>query len=210
MLKQPYGSNRRPSGLSLIELMVALVAGLVVSGAAMALVVALIKSNSETIRATRLTQELRTTAEVMSRDLRRARSVTDPIANVGAAAPLGSCNAITPASTDTPPSGSCVKYAYDCKKDSAGSITGNFAAIGLVGGKVRIASSTTAMPACPAATDGVQLSSDLVTVTGLTITAVNADAYSIRLAGRFTNDAGATPLTRWITQEVRIRSAVVN
>ncbi|NUS38964.1 MAG: hypothetical protein HOQ02_08075 [Lysobacter sp.] len=190
--------------------MVALVAGLVVSGAAVALVVALIKSNSETIRATRLTQELRTTAEVMSRDLRRARSVTDPIANVGAATPLGACNAITPASTDTPPNGSCVKYAYDCKKDSAGVVTGQFNAIGLVGGKVRMVSLGTGMPACPAATDGTQLSSDLVTVTGLTITALNADGYTIRVAGRFTNDASATPLTRWITQEVRVRSAAIN
>ena len=81
-LKQLRGFQHRVRGFSLIELMVAMVAGLLVSGAAIALIVAMIKSNAETIRATRLTQELRTTAEVIARNLRRARSVTDPIANV--------------------------------------------------------------------------------------------------------------------------------
>ena len=39
-------------GVSLIELMIAMVAGLIVTGAAVALIVAMIKSNAETIKAT--------------------------------------------------------------------------------------------------------------------------------------------------------------
>ena len=95
MLNSSPSGMHRQRGVSLIEMMIALVAGLVVSGAALALVLATMKSNSETIKATRLTQELRATADVIARDLRRARSVTDPIANVDVATSLQTCNTIT-------------------------------------------------------------------------------------------------------------------
>jgi hypothetical protein len=72
-----------------------------------------------------------------------------------------------------------------------------------------MATSTSAVPACPTAGTGTQLSSDIITITGLNISAFN-DAYTIRLSGRFTNDPSATPLSRSITQEVRVRSAAVN
>jgi type IV pilus assembly protein PilW len=197
----------RPArGFSLVELMIALVVGMVVSGAALALVVSIMKSNADTIRATRLTQELRTTAEVIARDLRRARSVSDPVANVGAASVLSACNTISPASSDPTPSGSCITYGYDC----ASAASGTFRAVGLAGGKVRLASSTSATPSCPTSTSGTQLSSDAVTITGLTFTALNSDGYTIRVSGRFTNDPSSTsPLLRSITQEVRVRSAAV-
>lgn len=211
MLTKAFGPGRQ-QGLSLIELMVALVAGLIVSGAAIALVVAIIKSNAETIRGTRLTQELRTTAEVMARDLRRARGVSDPIANVGLASAslLKNCNTVSPAAGA---SATCAKYAYDCAADSSGTFTGGqFAAIGLAGNKVRIVTSTTAMPACPTSTTGTQISSDMVKITGLTVSADAAtDGYTIRLTGQFANDPSTTnPLVRSVSQEVRIRSAAVN
>jgi len=197
-------------GFSLVELMIALVVGMVVSGAAIALVVSIMKSNADTIRATRLTQELRTTAEVIGRDLRRARSVQDPVANVGAATVLNACNTISPASSDPSPSGTCITYAYDCDKPSSGSTTGTFRAVGLAAGKVRLANSSSATPSCPSATTGTQLSSDAITITGLTFTALNSDGYTIRVTGRFTNDPSSTnPLLRSITQEVRVRSAAV-
>jgi type IV pilus assembly protein PilW len=204
MLRKQFQPPALSHGLSLIELMIALVAGLIVSGAALALVVSIMKSNADTIRATRLTQELRTTAEIMARDLRRARGVTDPIVNVGiaTASMLKACNAITPVSGA---SASCVTFGYDC----TGATVGTFHAIGVAGGKVRMAASTSAVPACPTAGTGTQLSSDIITITGLNISAFN-DAYTIRLSGRFTNDPSATPLSRSITQEVRVRSAAVN
>jgi type IV pilus assembly protein PilW len=201
---------KQAAGFSLVEMMIAIVVGIIVSGAALALVVSIMKSNADTIRATRLTQELRATAEVIARDLRRARSVTDPVANVGAATVLGSCNAISPASSDPTPSGSCITYGYDCTKPSGGSLSATFRAVGLAGGKVRLASSSTATPSCPTASSGTQLSSNAVTITGLTFTALNSDGYTIRVTGRFTNDPSSTnPLLRSITQEVRVRSAAV-
>jgi len=208
-LSQLNGFQQRIRGFSLIELMIAMVAGLLVSGAAIALIVAVIKSNAETIRATRLTQELRTTAEVIARDLRRARSVQDPIANIGiaSASMVKACNAISPAATDPTPSGTCITYAYDCTSATAG----KFQAIGLVGDKVKIAASSSATPGCPTAGSGTQLSSDIISITpntGLKFTALRDDDYIIELQGKFLNDPNNT--VRKITQEVRVRSAQVN
>lgn len=208
-LKRHYQLRQRARGLTLIELMIALVAGLVVTGAAVALVVSTMKANAETIRGTRLTQELRSTAEVAARELRRARSVTDPIANVGlaSASMVKSCNTLSPASgTST----SCATFSYDCTKDAAGNVTGVFKALGSANGKVRLVSATGAIPACPTGTTGTQLSSDNITITTFTIAAdaTYPDKYTISVAGKFSNDP--TGLVRTISQEVRIRSTAVN
>jgi Tfp pilus assembly protein PilW len=206
MLNNAYQSRARMSGVSLVELMVALVAGLIVSGAALALIIAIIKSNADNIRATRLTQELRVTAEVVARDLRRARGIEDPIANIGAdsAAMLKACNVITPVASGVP--SSCVTFAYDC----VSATSGTFRAIALADGKVRIATSSTAIPACPTASTGTQLSSDALTINKFDVVKALNDAYTIRLEGRFSSDSSSAPLVRKFSQEVRIRSAAVN
>jgi prepilin-type N-terminal cleavage/methylation domain-containing protein len=59
-------------GFSLIELMIAMVVGLVVSGAVLAFTLASMKSNSDYVLSTRLTQELRNSMDLITRDLRRA------------------------------------------------------------------------------------------------------------------------------------------
>jgi type IV pilus assembly protein PilW len=197
-------------GVSLIELMIAMVAGLIVTGAAVALIVAMMKSNAETIKATRLTQELRATAEVIGRDLRRSRSVSDPIGNVDVSSTIltNECNAVTVNAAKT-----CVQFAYDCSKDTSTTpptITGSFKAIGLAGSKVKLTTASAAAPACPTTTTGTQLSSDAININSFTITAATGDAYTISLAGQFANDPSTTPLVRTFSQEVRIRSAAVN
>jgi len=199
----PSGMHRQ-RGVSLIEMMIALVAGLVVSGAALALVLATMKSNSETIKATRLTQELRATADVIARDLRRARSVTDPIANVDVTSSLQTCNTITLSPTATSPK-TCVIYGYDCT-----STGGDFKAIGFAGNKIRLTTSATAAPSCPTSSTGTQLSSNAVKINSFAISSTSADVYTISLTGQFANDPSATPLIRTFSQIVRIRSAAVN
>jgi prepilin-type N-terminal cleavage/methylation domain-containing protein len=193
-------------GFSLIELMIALVVGLVVSGAALALVAAIIKSNSETVRATRLTQELRATVEVIVRDLRRARSDSDPISNVGTTPLLSACNTI-----DTSTAG-CVVYGYNCTSTTAGT----FNAIAVAGGKVRLLTGTpNAKPACPTTTTGTQISSNAVNIRTLTFTQIGANAYSVLVTADLvyqpsvTNSVTLAPITRSITQEVDIRSSAV-
>lgn len=73
----------RPSGFSLIEVMISVALGLILIGSVLTLVVASLQSNADTIRSTRLTQELRTLVEVIGREAERARFMADPLANIG-------------------------------------------------------------------------------------------------------------------------------
>lgn len=59
-------------GFSLVELMIAMVAGLIVSGAVVTFTLSSMKSNSDYVLSTRLTQELRNSMDLITRDLRRA------------------------------------------------------------------------------------------------------------------------------------------
>jgi Tfp pilus assembly protein PilW len=61
--------------------MVALVLSLIIAGAVLALVLAIIRSNRLTLQSTRLNQELRATLSVVAADLRRARGVDDPLSS---------------------------------------------------------------------------------------------------------------------------------
>ena len=202
--------QHRPShrGFSLVELMISLVVGLIVSGAALALVASIIKSNSDTVRSTRLTQELRATAEIIGRDLRRARSVSDPIGNISLSPLITACNTV-----DVSTAG-CVRYGYDCTSATAG----RFFSVGLVGsnpGKVYLKGPLNSLPACPTSGDTL-ISSDAVEITAMTFTQVGTtDAYTILLTGKLvnkpstSNKATLTSITRSISQEARVRSAQV-
>jgi prepilin-type N-terminal cleavage/methylation domain-containing protein len=63
---------RRSAGFSLVELMVAMVAGLIVTGAVVAFTMSTMKGNTEYVRSARLTQELRNSLDQVTRELRRA------------------------------------------------------------------------------------------------------------------------------------------
>jgi len=95
-------------GFSLVELMVGLVVGLVVVGAVLALVVAIMQSNRETLQSTRLNQELRAALALVATDLRRARSVDDPMTEAMA---VGG-NRYKSVKTVNGPSDYCVIYGY--------------------------------------------------------------------------------------------------
>ena len=119
-------------GFSLIELMVAMVAGLVVTGAVLAFTLSSMKSNSEYVLSTRLTQELRNSMDLITRDLRRAGYDQSALGNVatGHAATFsrlqlcnddGGCNSATTTGTvlATAPI-TCAVYAYD--RDAVGGV----------------------------------------------------------------------------------------
>ena len=75
-----FADAPRQRGFSLVEMMVALVLGLVVTGAVLALVVAIIHSNRQTLQSTRLNQELRATlAVIASRSPSRMLATTAPV-----------------------------------------------------------------------------------------------------------------------------------
>lgn len=119
------GAAKFGQGFSLIELMVAMVAGLIVSGAVLAFTLASMKSNSDYMLSTRLTQELRNTLDLVTRDLRRAGYDEDALKYLasGNATPFSrirlcnDANACTAVNTTAvvPPTApiTCAIYAYD-------------------------------------------------------------------------------------------------
>lgn len=179
----------RASGFSLVELMVAMVLGLIVIGAVIALVLSMIRANNQTIGATRLTQELRATAALMAADLRRAGGVRDPL-TVATASPTG-----TPlndfAVIDTATAG-CIQYSYEAAEG------GDFHAISLQDGAVFLA----AGPEDPGCAAGVRLSSPQVTITGLTFTRAGR-RIDITLTGQLSGNAD---IRRAFSQTVYVRS----
>ncbi|MDQ3040081.1 MAG: prepilin-type N-terminal cleavage/methylation domain-containing protein [Pseudomonadota bacterium] len=187
MLNQARGAKQ--NGYSLVELMVAMALGLIVIGAVIALVLSMMRANNQTIAATRLTQELRATAALMSADLRRAGGVTDPLtsATSNGGQPDTTLAVIT---TATP---GCIQYSY---ADAQG---GNFHAISLQNGAVFMDAGATAT-----CSTGVRLSSPQVTITGLTF-ARTGRRIDITLAGRLSSNIDSN-INRAFTQSVFIRS----
>lgn len=188
----PTMSNVQPanraSGFSLVELMVAMVLGLIVIGAVIALVLSMMRANNQTIAATRLTQELRATAALMAADLRRSGGVVDPltVATASNGSPNNPFAAIT---TATP---GCIQYSY------ANAEGGNFHAISLREGAVFLAAGATD----PGCASGVRLSSPQVTITGLTFTPAGR-RIDVTLSGQLTGD---TAIRRAFSQTVYVRS----
>lgn len=224
----PSGRSRRAAGFTLIELMVALVVGLIVTIAAVGFVVSVAKANSEDIRITRLTQELRSLSEIASREIRRARYVADPVANIGQGATGGTvnqnddmlisgstCNAVPP----TPSTNCCITIKYDEAPDEGGATVTR--SIHLSGGQVYLGST------CG---NGTAISSPQVEISSLrfdndddpatTLASVSADPADnvntfvhARIEGNLKNDAATTDdlaaVTRVFQQGIFIRSGEV-
>lgn len=112
---------RRESGFSLVELMVALVAGLIVSTALVAFTMSSFRSNSGYVLSTRLTQELRNTLDLVVRDVRRAGYNEASLSLMGS----GSSSPFAPMKLDDKQADGtyqCILYAYDRAGGNAGSI----------------------------------------------------------------------------------------
>lgn len=101
----------RQRGYSLIELMVAIAIGLIISSAVTGLVVANIRNNNATIRAMRVTEESRALNEIMTRELRRARYDASAVGTIGSGA-----TGTTFKTIDVATSG-CIKFSYDANGD---------------------------------------------------------------------------------------------
>lgn len=114
-------SRRRSAGFSLVELMLALVAGLIVVGAVLAFTLSSLRANSEFIRSTRLTQELRTTLNFVSDELRRAGYDEDAMRYVFRPASYTQSSPFSPIGVANINAGNgCIVYAYDRLPGNAG------------------------------------------------------------------------------------------
>lgn len=114
-------SRRAARGFSLIEMMVALVVGLIVSGALLAFTISSVRANAEYVRAARLTQELRTVGQFVDSELRRAGYDEDSLEYV-AGTTATQFSPFSPILLDTTAGANCVIYAYDRSPGTGGSI----------------------------------------------------------------------------------------
>lgn len=99
--------KKTTQGFTLIELMIAMVAGLIVIGAVLAFTVSTVRAYSENIRSTRLTQDLRSGMNVVQRELRRAGF--DGLATTRVLKP----NIVPNPYSVLTVAGECVVYRYD-------------------------------------------------------------------------------------------------
>jgi len=114
-------SGRLQRGVGLVEMMIAIVPGLVVSGAAVAFVLSSLQSNTEFVRATRFNQDLRSNMDFVTRELRRAGYDENAVKYVALSAsnnitsPFATIKVVRDAQDN-----SCVIYAYDGRTAASG------------------------------------------------------------------------------------------
>lgn len=187
----------KQSGVTLVELMIGLALGLIVAGAAISLVASISRTNSEAIRATRLTQELRSLSDILVLETRRARGIVDPLANVGTGevAPTSDCD------IDPVPNAACLQIGYDC---SAAAGTGKFRTFSFANGQMLLATDTDAAPACGT---GSALNSQELALDSVVITALGNGSIDVALTGHLTSDTAAT--SRTLKRTIWPRSAAV-
>jgi type II secretory pathway component PulJ len=129
MLMKTSRQYRNAAGFSLVELMVALVASLIVIGAVLAFTLSSIRSNTQMMQAARLTEELREAIDYTSRELRRAgydENAMDFYAQASGATTLTSPFANLLVTADGDGNGvsddACVLYAYDRQPGNPGTV----------------------------------------------------------------------------------------
>jgi Tfp pilus assembly protein PilW len=122
---KPFPSPRAARGFGLVELLVSVVPGLVVSGAAVAFVISSLDSNTEFVRSTRFNQDLRSNMDYVTRELRRAGYDENALryialsATSNATSPFATIKVVRPVADN-----SCVIYAYDGKTAASGGVGG--------------------------------------------------------------------------------------
>ena len=113
MSPHPFVRRRQPRGLSLVEMMVGVAIGLFVVAAATVLVSTQLTENRRLLLETQIQQDLRATADIITRDLRRAGSISNPLnviwmSDTPATMPVANAGAVVNLSA----SGDTVGYSY--------------------------------------------------------------------------------------------------
>lgn len=107
---------RKQRGLSLVELMIAMLLGLMLIGAVTSLFMSTLQSNRDLALIHQLEDELHATMDLMTRDLRRAGSNATPIVSATMTNPFG---LDTPAAAAGEVANSCFTFRYDLDNDGA-------------------------------------------------------------------------------------------
>lgn len=123
--RTPSPGPRLARGFGLVEMMVSIVPGMIVSGAAVAFVLSTLSSNTAFVRTARLNQDLRSNMDFVSRELRRAGYDENALRYIALSAsnnvtsPFASMKIVREASDN-----SCIIYAYDSKAAAVGGVGG--------------------------------------------------------------------------------------
>ena len=116
---------RKQRGFGLVEMMVSIVPGMVVSGAAIAFVMSSLASNTGFVRSARFNQDLRGNMDFVTRELRRAGYDENAMKYIALSA---SNNAVSPFASlkvvRAEADNSCVIYAYDSRAAASGGVGG--------------------------------------------------------------------------------------
>lgn len=213
-----HSSVRAQQGLTLLEMLIALAISLVVSLSMIGLMANTMGAGSETLRMTRLTHEMRTAMQLMTRDLRRANYHIDAnlcYGNIACNPDSSKIKAIVPLTAN------CFQFYYDREGDDDLDI-GKFQRYARSGVNVmQMTASDTATNAC-GADWGTALDitdPDIINVTAFTIS--NADSYTetisesdtqqvskirLTMTAALRNQAQGFPVTRTIEDLVFVRN----
>ncbi|WP_027159915.1 PilW family protein [Methylobacter luteus] len=116
-------TRKQQTGLSLIELMIGLLVGLVIIAGGLSVFVTSVRGQADNIKLSRLNQDMRAMMDIMVRDIRRAGFVTsDPAANLISLQDNPFFGATTElAIYDS----TCIVYAYNRDNDSPPTVADN-------------------------------------------------------------------------------------
>jgi type II secretory pathway component PulJ len=221
--------RRHAGGFSLVELMVAMIAGLIIIGAAILFAVSSLRSYSENMLSAKLTQELRAGMNLVVRELRRAGHDSTSVSRV-----LTTSSASGFDNLVVDEAASCITYEYDRQVGGAGPDATEIRGFRLSDGVLQLAASGDAVDCADDAEWEDITDPDVVTITKFEPELVEStfcaqvaehdtdgddviDAYdmargsvrtiSLCLAGQM---ASGDAITRHVTDSVRVRAEDLN
>ncbi len=140
-------SMKKQNGLTLIEIMISLLLGLIVIGGALSIYIASIRGSTDVVNGARLNYDLDSIMQLMVNDIRRAGYWGGAITGSSVRNPAGAgCSAGNPFTCGTAniqlPTASCILYTYDA--DSNGTVdNGEYFGFKLEDGSIKISSADT-------------------------------------------------------------------
>lgn len=236
-MNMPTKMLRLGKGFSLIEMMVAMVAGLVVIGAVVVFTIATSQSSTTNIRSVRLMQNLRTSLSLMEREIRRsgynesALTYAGQCVSASGVCPIGVFNQLAVVSP------TCLVVSYDNSANAtAGAVdAGEFHGFRLKKdasgvGIIQASLGGSSAPDCTVAVDDTAWLNvsdpTVVDVTDLTFTQLTTNGgcvqqsstlvwlvvqdVRIQMTGKWTDPAAKLITTRALDESVRVKNDAVS
>lgn len=188
--------NKHQHGMTLIELMVSMAIGIVVTLGALSLFWVHLTTNSTQLKTIRLNQELRSALAIMSKDIRRSGHYRDAASNIGATNPFNQLSVTN--------SNRTINFSYDAEDDGTTETYGY--QLNTTSGTIQTcASTTTACSDWQDLTDGTLTNISALTFTQTTtsVGGVNLVKIVISLTGNLRSD---TTFARTLQETITLRN----